>query len=51
VDKKLVQSFKNQGNIKIMTLEADEKEHSLELHLPFIRKVLDDIPILPIMVG
>lgn len=34
-----------------MTIEADEQEHSIELHLPFIKKVFSDIEIVPILVG
>lgn len=39
-----------------MTVKADEAEHSLEMHLPYVYKMLDlagklDVPIVPIMVG
>lgn len=37
-----------------MSIEIDEKEHSLEMHLPYIRKVFKgrkDIKLVPIMVG
>ncbi len=39
---------------KQMTLEADEKEHSLEMQLPFLKYLTGKKPyveILPIMVG
>jgi hypothetical protein len=31
--------------------EAHEGEHSLEVHLPFLQKVLDEFRILPLVVG
>lgn len=35
-----------------MNIKVDEAEHSLELHLPYIKKVFGDkIKLLPIMVG
>lgn len=36
-----------------LNLEADEDEHSLEMHLPYVRKVFEgkDIKIVPIVVG
>lgn len=38
--------------VKLMTLEVDEDEHSIELELPFIKEVFSEkVKILPIMVG
>lgn len=35
-----------------MHIKVDENEHSLEMHLPYIKKVLGDkIKLVPIMVG
>jgi len=35
-----------------MNINVDEAEHSLEMHLPYIKKVLgDNIKLIPIMVG
>ncbi len=35
-----------------MNIKVDEAEHSLEMHLPYIKKVFGDkIKLLPIMVG
>lgn len=31
--------------------EAHEREHSLEMQLPFVRRLLADIPIVPIVIG
>jgi len=39
------------GNFINLSREVDEKEHSLELHLPYIFKCLKDIKLVPIMVG
>ena len=45
---------KKKGNFKVMPIAIDENEHSLEMHLPFIRKVFKDrkdLKLLPILVG
>lgn len=34
-----------------MSQQIDENEHSLEMHLPYIKKVLPDVKLIPIMVG
>lgn len=36
-----------------MTIEQDQEEHSMEMHLPYVRKVFNDseISIVPILVG
>lgn len=36
-----------------MTLSVDEDEHSLEMHAPYIKKIMDTRPftLVPIMVG
>jgi MEMO1 family protein len=34
-----------------MSKQIDENEHSLEMHLPYIKKVLPDVKLIPIMVG
>ena len=38
-----------------MTKKVDEAEHSLEMHLPFIKKMFesrgDDLLLVPIMIG
>ncbi|KAJ7038149.1 MEMO1 family [Mycena alexandri] len=40
-------------DLENLSISADEDEHSLEMHLPYIRKVFEgkDIQIVPIMVG
>jgi len=41
------------GGFEFIERGVDEKEHSLEMHLPYIRKVFEgkDISFVPIMVG
>merc|ERR1711997_594443 len=43
------------GDFEVMTLEADEDEHSIEMHLPYLAKVMqshkDDFTVVPILVG
>jgi hypothetical protein len=34
-----------------MNKAVDENEHSLEMHLPYIKKTLPDVKLVPIMVG
>ena len=49
--KELVES----GQFTYMNSKTDEQEHSLEMHLPYIRKTMSDqgksIPLVPILVG
>ena len=40
IDKDLVSQIKQQWNLEIMSLDVDEAEHSLEMHLPYIFKML-----------
>jgi len=41
------------GNFSDMDIQTDEDEHSIEMHLPYVRKVFEgmDISIVPILVG
>jgi AmmeMemoRadiSam system protein B len=34
-----------------MNRNVDEAEHSLEMHIPYIKKVLPNVKLVPIMVG
>lgn len=34
-----------------MSIDVDEDEHSIEMHLPYVRKIFKDISIVPILVG
>jgi AmmeMemoRadiSam system protein B len=40
VDKALVESIKNEWGLQTMARRTDEDEHSLEMHLPYIYKML-----------
>ncbi len=43
------------GKFKMMTQQVDEEEHSIEMHLPYIAKVMESqrgkFTIVPVMVG
>ncbi|PVI03327.1 UPF0103-domain-containing protein [Periconia macrospinosa] len=62
VDVDLVQKIKKEWNLDTMNLKTDEDEHSLEMHLPYIHRMLSlqntsfqqnpaSVPLIPIMVG
>ncbi|ESK87906.1 hypothetical protein Moror_15273 [Moniliophthora roreri MCA 2997] len=53
IDKQIVQELKDTNQFEIFSKSQDEDEHSLEMHLPYIRKVFtsEDIKIVPIVVG
>ncbi|EFI28622.1 hypothetical protein CC1G_13648 [Coprinopsis cinerea okayama7 len=53
LDLETIQELKASGRFANMSRKADEDEHSLEMHLPYIRKIFQgkDIKIVPIVVG
>ncbi|KAF2254476.1 UPF0103-domain-containing protein [Trematosphaeria pertusa] len=62
VDRELVQNIKKEWGLQSMSTRTDEDEHSLEMHLPYIYKMLSlhndafksdptAVPLVPIMVG
>ncbi|EMD65891.1 hypothetical protein GGP41_010670 [Bipolaris sorokiniana] len=62
VDTTLVQTIQQEWDLEIMSKRTDEDEHSLEMHLPYIYKMLSlknsdfqsdssSVPLIPIMVG
>lgn len=59
IDKETVKELHDTGDFDIMSTDADETEHSMEMHLPYIYKMLSrsfssaaDFPLLiPILVG
>ncbi|KAF5356215.1 hypothetical protein D9756_003798 [Leucocoprinus leucothites] len=53
VDTATVNELYAKGSFEWMTLGVDEKEHSIEMQLPYLRKVCEgkDIKIVPILVG
>ncbi|KDR85037.1 hypothetical protein GALMADRAFT_313909 [Galerina marginata CBS 339.88] len=53
LDLNTINELKATGKFESMELQADEDEHSIEMHLPYVRKVFEgkDIQIVPIVVG
>ncbi|KAH9175276.1 UPF0103-domain-containing protein [Lactarius sanguifluus] len=53
LDRPTIDELNNTGQFSQMELGTDEDEHSIEMHLPYIRKVFEgkDISIVPILVG
>eukprot|EP00744_Colponema_vietnamica_P011462 GILI01016127.1.p1 GENE.GILI01016127.1~~GILI01016127.1.p1 ORF type:complete len:292 (+),score=85.72 GILI01016127.1:834-1709(+) len=53
VDSRTVAALKSAGEFEVMSKQVDEDEHSLEMHLPFIKKVMQGHPftLVPILVG
>jgi len=53
VDEKTCDELRATGKFTDMDRSTDEDEHSIEMHLPYIRKVFEnaDIKIIPILVG
>ncbi|KAF8626546.1 hypothetical protein AX15_004848 [Amanita polypyramis BW_CC] len=53
LDLETINELKATGKFEIMDIDADEAEHSIEMHLPYVRKVFEgkDIHIVPIVVG
>eukprot|EP00236_Picocystis_salinarum_P003738 CAMPEP_0183829256 /NCGR_PEP_ID=MMETSP0807_2-20130328/3212_1 /TAXON_ID=88271 /ORGANISM="Picocystis salinarum, Strain CCMP1897" /LENGTH=289 /DNA_ID=CAMNT_0026074463 /DNA_START=161 /DNA_END=1030 /DNA_ORIENTATION=- len=53
VDQAVNEELSSTGEFEKMGLEVEEDEHSLEMHLPYIQKVMGDIQytLVPIMVG
>ncbi|RXW19892.1 hypothetical protein EST38_g5981 [Candolleomyces aberdarensis] len=53
LDLETIKELRETGKFAPLSLEADEDEHSLEMHLPYVRKVFEgkDIKIVPIVVG
>jgi hypothetical protein len=59
LDKATISELKSTGKFDTMSIDADETEHSLEMHLPYIYKMLSQNfpsatvfpPLIPILVG
>lgn len=54
IDKEVNEALSKTGLFSYMSLDDDENEHSLELHLPYIRHIMKqktDVLLVPIMVG
>jgi len=53
LDTATIEQLKKEGKFEITDKEVEEEEHSLEMHLPYIKKAFEgrDIKLVPIMVG
>lgn len=53
VDQEIVSELASSGKFQVLSKDAEEDEHSLEMHLPYIRKTFEgkQITLIPIMVG
>jgi len=53
LDEETIKDLETKGKWEITSKSVEEKEHSLEMHLPYIKKVFGDqkIKLVPIMVG
>ncbi|EJD55685.1 UPF0103-domain-containing protein [Auricularia subglabra TFB-10046 SS5] len=53
IDKTTVAELRASGKFEDMSRTTDEDEHSLEMHLPYVRKAFEglDIVIVPVLVG
>ncbi|KAJ7169929.1 MEMO1 family [Mycena filopes] len=53
LDLETIQELRATGKFEDLSVSAEEDEHSLEMHLPYIRKMFEgkDIQIVPIVVG
>ncbi|GAA5913411.1 hypothetical protein JCM5296_000905 [Sporobolomyces johnsonii] len=53
LDLETIAELEKTGKFEKMVKETDEDEHSIEMHLPYIRKVFEgrDIKLVPILVG
>jgi len=53
IDQKIYSELFSTSMFEEMTLQTDEEEHSIEMHLPFVAKVMEgqSLTIVPILVG
>ncbi|KAI8054438.1 MEMO1-like protein [Syncephalis plumigaleata] len=55
LDQEVIEELKKTGQFEVMSESTDEDEHSIELHLPYIYKIMEskrnDYTIVPILVG
>ncbi|GAA5837358.1 hypothetical protein JCM11251_004976 [Rhodosporidiobolus azoricus] len=53
LDRNTISELEATGEFELMDQSTDEDEHSIEMHLPYIRKIFEgrDIEIVPILVG
>jgi len=55
INREITKDLLDTGKFELMSIEADEDEHSIEMQLPYIAKVMEpargDFTIVPVMVG
>jgi len=55
IDRATNEELLSTGSFEVMSLQADEDEHSIEMHLPYLAKVMqsqrDNFTVVPILVG
>lgn len=53
IDQEIIAELESSGKFKKLKKSQEEQEHSLEMHLPYIRKIFEgkDVKLVPIMVG
>ena len=51
IDAEMVAKLIKDCGVKTMSRDVDEAEHSFELHTPFIRLVLPNVRLVPLMIG
>eukprot|EP00493_Phyllostaurus_siculus_P026502 UN26847 len=55
VDTDITQKLRNTGKFDEMTISTDEDEHSIEMHLPYVAKVMESrkgkFTVIPVLVG
>ncbi|GAA5864218.1 hypothetical protein JCM8547_001296 [Rhodosporidiobolus lusitaniae] len=53
LDRATIAELEATGKFELMDQDTDEDEHSIEMHLPYIRKVFEgiDIQVVPVLVG
>lgn len=54
IDRAINEELMATGEFEVMSLEADEDEHSIEMHLPYVARVMQtnrDFTVVPILVG
>jgi len=53
LDRAVIDELSATGKFTLMDIQTDEDEHSMEMHLPYIRKIFEgkDIAIVPILIG
>ena len=55
VDRAMSEELRSTGSFEVMSLDTDEAEHSIEMHLPYIAKMMapkkNEFTVVPILVG